>query len=303
MDLIAALRAFSRVAESGSFSAVAREMGTTQPAISRQVASLEDHLGVRLLHRTTRSLTLTEDGRDLLDHATRLLDAIEETVASVGRRRASPSGLVRLGAPVAFGRLYIAPRIGRLLDRYPDLRIDLSLSDGMADLVHEGLDVAVRIGETPDSALVARRIGVTGRVCVASVEYIALHGEPAHPNDLAQHQCILYVRRDTAEWSFEGPDGPLSVQVHGRFRTDSGEAIRQAVLAGIGIGIAPAWMFRDALLEGTVKELFPEWKSPLAPIFAVYPSRRHLAPRTRAVIDFLVEEFRLDPMISAYGQT
>lgn len=303
MDLIAALRAFSRVAESGSFSAVAREMGTTQPAVSRQIAALEDYLGVRLLHRTTRSLALTEDGRDLLAHATRVLEAVEETEAAVGRGRASPGGLVRIGASVSFGRLYIAPRIGTLLDRYPDLRIELSLNDGIVDLVHDGLDMAVRVGDVPDSALVARRIGVVRRICVASREYLDRHGRPTRPADLTEHNCIVMVRRGGADWAFDGPEGPEHVHVTGRFQTDSGEAVRQVVLAGLGIALTPAWLLRDALVAGTVEELLPDWRAPLSPIHAVYPTRRYLAPRTRAVIDFLVEEFRLDPVISAYGQT
>jgi DNA-binding transcriptional LysR family regulator len=302
MDLIAALRAFSRVAESGSFSAVARESGTTQPAISRQIAALEDHLGVRLLHRTTRSLALTEDGRDLLTHANRVLEAVDETVSSVGRGRASPSGLVRIGAAVSFGRLYIAPRVGRLLDRYPDLRLELLLADGLTDLVHEGLDVAVRIGDPPDSGLVARRIAAADITCVASRDYLERRGRPERPEDIAQHDCVIFTRRGGTEWVFHGPDGDVRVPVSGRFRTDSAEAVRQAVLAGLGIALMASWLFRDALLDGTAEELLPAWRPPPTPINAVYPSRRYLAPRTRAVIDFLVEEFRLDPLISAYGQ-
>jgi DNA-binding transcriptional LysR family regulator len=196
MDLLTAFHAFSRVAESGSFSAVAREMGTTQPAISRQIAALERHLGVRLLHRSTRALALTEDGRDLLVHAARVLEAVEEAEGAIGRRRASPAGLVRLGCSVAFGRLFIAPRMRALLDRHPELSIDLALSDGMQDLVSEGLDIAVRIGEVDDTTLVARRIGTTNRLVLASAEYL--------------ERC--------------------------------GEAMREAVLAGLGIGFLPAWV-------------------------------------------------------------
>jgi DNA-binding transcriptional LysR family regulator len=303
MDLIAAFRAFSRVAESGSFSAVARETNTTQPAVSRQIAALEDHLGVRLLHRTTRSLALTEDGRDLLGHANRVLEAVEETVSSVGRGRASPSGLVRIGSTVSFGRLYIAPRVGTLLARYPDMRVELDLSDSVTDLVHEGLDMAVRIGEAPDSGLVARRIAVADMACVAARDYLERRGRPERPEDVSTHECVIFTRRGGNEWVFHGPEGQVRVPVSGRFRTDSAEAVRQAVIAGVGIALGASWLFRDALLAGEVEELLPAWRPPPTPIHAVYPSRRYLAPRTRAVIDFLVEEFRLDPVISAYGQT
>jgi DNA-binding transcriptional LysR family regulator len=303
MDLLTAFHAFSRVAESGSFSAVAREMGTTQPAISRQIAALEQHLGVRLLHRSTRALALTEDGRDLLVHAARVLEAVEEAEGAIGRRRASPAGLVRLGCSVAFGRLFIAPRMRALLDRHPELSIDLALSDGMQDLVSEGLDLAVRIGEVDDTALVARRIGTTDRLVLASAEYLERCGEPKHPTDLASHTCVIFNRvASPLDWQFTGPGGPVTVHVGGRFQSNSGEAMREAVLAGLGIGFLPAWVFRAELVSGAVRPLLSEWQSPRTPIHAVYPSRRHLAPRTRAVIDFLVDEFRLDPVVSTYGE-
>ncbi len=304
MDLLAALHAFSRVAESGSFSAVAREMGTTQPAVSRQVAALEEHLGARLLHRSTRALALTEDGKDLLAHATRVLEAVEEAQAAIGHRRSSPAGLVRLGCSVGFGRLFIAPRMRTLLERHPELSIDLALSDGIQDLVSEGLDLAVRIGETDDTALVARRIGSTDRLVLASAEYLERCGEPQHPTELANHTCVIFNRfASPLDWQFTGPDGSLTVHVSGRFQSNSGEAMREAVLAGLGICYLPAWVFRAELVSGEVRPVLRDWHSARTPIHAVYPSRRYLAPRTRAVIDFLVDEFRVDPIISTYGET
>ena len=302
MDLLAALHAFTRVAESGSFSAVAREMGTTQPAVSRQVAALEDHLGARLLQRTTRSLTLTEDGRDLLGHAARVLEAVSEAEAAIGRGRAEPVGLVRIGSSVAFGRLYLAPRMGILLDRHPQLQVELSLTDAVVDLVHDGLDMSVRVGEVADQTLIARRIGSAVRQVVASADYLARRGEPQHPSELVDHECIIFTRRANAvDWRFDGPDGACTVRVSGRFRSDSGEAVREAVLAGIGISVLPAWLFPRAIVSGAVRPILTAWASPSAPIQAVYPSRRHLAPRTRAVIDFLVEQFSADPVISPSG--
>jgi len=303
MDLLTAFRTFARVAESGSFSAVAREMGATQPAISRQVAALEEHLSVRLIQRTTRSLTLTEDGRDLLAHVHRVLDAVEEAEAAVGSRRGAPAGLVRLTAPATFGRRYIAPRIGALLALYPELSVELSLNDGPVDLVAEGLDLAIRIGEVEDASLVARRVGSTSRAVIASRDYLQQHGEPAHPDDLANHPCIIFLRyADPLIWRFAGPQGAAEVRISGRFRTDSGEAVREGILAGLGIGLLPAWILREELKTGAVKTILRKWQPPRSPIHAVYPSRRHLAPRTRAVIDFLVDEFRLDPVITTYGE-
>ncbi len=304
MDLIAAFRVYVRVAEARSFSAVARELGTTQPAISRQVAALEEHLGARLIQRTTRSLALTEDGRDLLGHARRVLDTVEEAEAAVGRRHSMPGGLVRLGASNMFGRLYVAPRMSRLLERYPELSIDLRMSDATVDLVAEGLDLAVRVGAVQDSSLVARKIGSSRRIVVATEACIEAHGEPQHPADLERMPCIVFTGASTPNaWVFEGEEGQITVPVGGRFRSDNGEAVREAVLAGLGFALLPTWYFGVEVTSGALRPVLSDWHPPATPISAVYPSRRNLAPRTRAVIDFLVDEFRLDPAISAYGET
>ncbi len=303
MDLLAAFRVYVRVAEAGSFSAVARETGATQPAVSRQIAALEEHLGARLIQRTTRSLALTEDGRDLLGHARRVLDTVEEAEGAVGRRHALPGGLVRLATTSTFGRLYIVPRIPRLLERYPELAIDLRMADTMSDLIAEGIDLAIRVTAVQDSSLVARKVGSSHRVAVASAACLAAHGEPRHPSDLANLPCIIFTGSQSPnDWRFEGPDGPCSVSVGGRFRTDSGEAVREALLAGLGFAVLPTWFFGTELTDGRLQPVLTGWEPPSTPISAVYPSRRNLAPRTRAVIDFLVDEFRLDPIISDYGE-
>lgn len=303
MDLLAAFRVFVRVAEAGSFSAVAREVGATQPAVSRQVAALEEHLGARLIQRTTRSLTLTEDGRDLLGHAQRVLDCVEEAEAAVGRRQSAPAGLVRLATPASFGRLYVAPRMRRLLDRYPELSVEMHMSDTVSDLVADGIDLAIRGGAVAEASLIARRIGSSARYVVASADYLDRHGEPSHPHDLAQHSCIVFLNgANPHEWSFNGPDGAVTVPVSGRFRTDSSEAMREAVVAGVGVALFSAWAFGEELASGQVRAVLREFQAERVQIQAVYPSRRNLAPRTRAVIDFLVDEFRLDPAISSYGE-
>jgi DNA-binding transcriptional LysR family regulator len=304
MDILAAFRTFIRIAETGSFSAVAREVGATQPAISRQLAALEDHLGVRLLQRSTRSLRLTEDGTDLLTHARLVVEAVEETEAAIGRRRTSPSGLVRLGSPAIFGRIYIAPRIGALLARYPDISVDLTLSDEVQDMVQGGLDLSIRVGPVVDATLVARRVGSTGSVAVASPDYVSQHGMPAHPSELSAHECVLFTRLSSPEtWNFESPEGAVQVNVSGRLRTNNIEAVMEAALAGVGVALLPTWMLRDDVRSGRLTALLPSWRPVRRAISVVYPSRRFLAPRTRAVIDFLVDEFRLDPMISAYGES
>ena len=304
MDLLVALRTFVRVAEAGSFSAVAREMGATQPAVSRQIGALEQHLAARLIQRTTRSLTLTEDGRDLLDHARRVLECVEAAETAVGRRQGAPSGLVRIATPSTFGRLYVAPLMRRLLDRYPDLSIDLHMSDSTTDMIAGGIDLAIRGGVIHEASLVARQIGSSARFVLASSDYLERNGTPVHPNDLARHSCIAFTQTALPnEWRFDGPGGSVAVTVAGRFRSDSSEAIRAAVLAGVGLALTPSWVFGAELATGRVRAVLQPYHAEQVPIHAVYPSRRHLAPRTRAVIDFLLDEFRLDPAISTYGQS
>ena len=303
MDLLAALRIFTRIAETGSFSSVAREMGATQPAVSRQIAALEAHLGARLFQRSTRSLTLTEDGRELLGHARGVIEAVEATEAAIGRRRVSPSGLVRLGCPGVFGRMYVAPRLHLLLARYPDLSVDLSMADQVVDMVQEGLDLSIRVGEVQDASLVARRIGSTTAIAVASEAYLARMGEPMHPTDLERHECIIFSRFPSPEtWNFEGADGKFAVPISGRMRTNGIEAVIEAALAGVGVALVPMWMMQGDMMGTRLRQILQAWRPPRRPISVVYPSRRFLAPRTRAVIDFLVDEFRLDPLISAYGE-
>lgn len=310
MDFLIACRIFIRVAETGSFSAVARESGTTQPAVSRQVAALEEHLQTRLVQRSTRSLTLTEDGHDFLGHARAVTEAAEQAEAAVGQRRGGVSGVVRLGSPPAFGRLFVAPRLGALLARHPQLSVELELTDDRVDMVQTRLDLSLRVGPALDPTLVARRVGSSVHVVVASPDYLESHGEPTRPEDLAGHDCVIFTRMpDPQSWDFLHPGGEgverreVRVPVAGRIRTDSIEAAMAVAMAGSGIAKVPAWMLREALRAGRLRKLLTEWQPERRPVSLVYPSRRFLAPRTRAVIDFIVEEFRLDPAISAYGES
>ena len=190
MDLISGMRLFARVVETGGFSAVARETGTSQPTISRTVAALEAHLGVRLLNRSSRAVTLTDDGRQFYGLASSALEAVAEAEGCVGRRRGHPSGLLRLGTPVAFGRLHVAPRMPAFLERHPEVEVELVMNDAFVDLVGEGLDLAIRVGELADPALIARRIGTTRRVTVAAASYLDRRGIPEVPEDLSAHDCL-----------------------------------------------------------------------------------------------------------------
>ena len=302
MDVLAGMKLFARVVETGGFSAVAREQGGTQPTVSRTIAALEAHLGVRLLNRSSRAVTLTDDGRQFYGLATRALEAVAEAETGVGRRRGLPSGLLRLGTPVAFGRLHVAPRMPAFLDRYPQVDVELAMSDGFVDLVEAGLDLAIRVGDLSDPSLIARRIGTTRRVTVASSAYLARRGRPMVPADLARHDCILYTRLATGNrWHFAGRDGPIAVDVSGRFRADNSEAVRTAVLGGVGIAVVPVWLFPEEIVGSQVNILLEEYEPRQLPIHAVYPSRRQLAAKVRAMIDFLAAEFEISPLLSAYG--
>jgi DNA-binding transcriptional LysR family regulator len=302
MDLFVVMRTFVRVAEAQSFTEVARETGATQSSVSKQIAALEHHLGARLFNRTTRSLTLTEVGRSYYEHCSEVLDSVTQATALIGRGRIAPTGLVRVGTPVGFGRLHVASRIRRLLDKYPALRVELVMSDGFVDLVEEGLDVAIRVGEIRDQSLVARRIGITRRVTVGSAEYFARHGEPRSPEDLTHHNCIVYTYLATGhEWHFVGPQGPVSVRVRGNFLANNSEAVREAVAAGVGIAVTPIWLFRDEITSGLVRAVLPDCEPKRLPIHAVYPSRRFVPTKVRVLVDFLADEFSLDPHISTDG--
>jgi DNA-binding transcriptional LysR family regulator len=300
-DLLSLFRTFVRTVEAGSFTAVARDLRSSQPTVSRQIALLEERLGCRLLHRTTRALTPTDDGRVLYEQAQRALEAVEEAVSAVGRRRAGPAGRLRLGCAVVFGRLHLIPRLHRFLERHPAVEVDLAMSDAFVPLVEQGIDLAVRIGEPSDPGLVARRIGLSRRVVVATPGYLARRGTPHHPDQLAGHDCVVYEGlAGGAVWSFEGPAGHCAVPIRGRFRVDNSEGVRAAVLAGLGIGYVPAWHFVEQEIDrGLLVPLLEGFTPPPAPISAVYPSRRLLASKVRAMIDFLIEELSSDPVCGA----
>jgi DNA-binding transcriptional LysR family regulator len=301
MDVLAAMRVFVRVAEAGGFTAVAREARTSQPTVSRIVASLEDHLGARLLNRSTRAISLTDDGRQFYALARHALEVVAEAESAVGERRTRAIGRLRLATPVALGRLHVVPRIKPFLTANPEVEVELLMSDDFVDLVGEGIDLSVRSGEIVDPGLVARRIGTTRRVAVASRRYLEERGEPAHPAELTAHDCIVYTPLATGnEWPFAGPDGEIVVRVRGRYLVDNSEGVREGVLAGLGVGLIPIWLFNgDEISSGAVNIILRDFEPISLPIHAVYPSRRLLPAKVRAMIEFLAAEFSLDPLLSA----
>jgi len=287
MDLLRSLGTFVRVAEAGSLSAVAREAGTSHAATSRVISQLEDHFGVRLLHRTTRRLSLTEDGQDLLGHARQLLATQEEMEAALGRQSASPAGRVRVGIPPTAASL-IVPRLPAFLEKYPELSVELVVADRFGDLVEDRLDLALVRGRPADSSVVARAIGTFSRVLVASPVYLERQGAPQHPNDLVNHVCIIHeTGTDSSRWTFATPDGPVDVHVTGSFHSDNSEVVHIAALSGLGIALMREPQVADDIRAARLYRVLPDHVSGPDQLFIVFPSRRHLAPRTRVMIEFL----------------
>jgi DNA-binding transcriptional LysR family regulator len=292
MDLINGLQIFIRVVETGSFSAVARESNASQSAVTRQVAQLEDHFGVRLFHRTTRKLSLTDDGQDLVNRARHLLEEAEDLEDTFGKDGGSPTGMVRIGIPMGAAILLVAD-FTTLLANHPGLAVELVVSEHADDLVAERLDLAVRFGESADTSLVSRTLMTIGSTAVAAPAYLERHGAPEHPSDLLKHTCIIHDNGPgSTHWAFTGPDGAVDVEVGGAFRSNSNLVVRQATLAGYGIALLGDPLTLPEIRAGRLYRLLPNFTARRRPTFIVYPSRRHLAHRTRVVIDFLVEQFR-----------
>lgn len=289
LDLIACIKSFVRTVETGSFSAVARELQTTQPTISKQIAALEEHLDVQLLLRSTRKVSVTDEGMRFYEHCQQVLGALSEAESSVGKRQA-PSGILRVNCAVAFGQLQIIPRLKRFLDRYPSIKVDLTLSDHFVDLVEEGLDLVVRIGHFVDPNTLSQRIGVSRFVTVASTAYLETFGEPQIPEDLLQHNCIVYTRQTTGNnWRFRSG----SVAVNGNLQVNNTMGLREAVLAGIGIGTSPIWAFSAELQNQSVKVILRDYEPEPLPIYSVYRRGRFQTAKIQCFTNFLVDEFNV----------
>lgn len=294
MDKLQAMRSFVRVVEAGSFSAVAGEANTTQSAISKQVAALERELGARLLTRTTRSLALTEEGARYFEQARRLVAEIAEAESVVRAGEQELTGWLRVAASVGFGRLKLMPLVQAFLAEHPAVRIDLRLSDGFVDLIEEGIDVAVRLGQLTDSRLVARRIGTSSRWLIAHRSYLRHlpkgRKPPTSPGDLAQHNCLVYTELPWRNaWTLTAGPGATepagtsrAIRVSGNLQTNSSEVIRASVLAGMGIAFSPTWLFEDELAKGEVVHLLPDWEAAAIPIHLVSPPERRQSAKVKA---------------------
>ncbi|MEG3849367.1 LysR family transcriptional regulator [Microcoleus sp. herbarium19] len=295
------MQSFVRAIELNSFSAAAREQQTTQPTISKQIAALEKYLGVQLLTRSTTHLSLTEEGRTYYKYCQQILETVAEAEASLtGKERAT--GVLRLGCPVLFGQMQIVPRLKAFMTRYPDVKIDLMMADRFVDIIEDGLDLSIRIGNRLDSSSIGDRIGTTRRVTVATTGYFDRAGEPKKPDDLVDHDCIVYTHLSTGnEWHFQGTDGTIQVRVGGSFQTNSSVAIRAAVLSGLGIAVAPVWMFGDEIYRGDLKVVLQDYQPTPLQIQAVYRRSRFYPAKISCFINFLAAEFKLDPWVSDYG--
>jgi DNA-binding transcriptional LysR family regulator len=292
MDRFQEMKVFSAVVEAGSFTGASDVLDMSKAAVSRYVAELEERLGVRLLHRTTRKLSPTTEGEIFHARCRELLDNLDEAEAEITSRSGEASGLLKVNVPVTFGLMHLAPLWPALLARHPQLALDITLSDRVADLVEEGFDLAVRIGQLPASSLISRKLASTRMVLCASPDYLQRRGEPAHPDQLLQHDVISYSLFSSGEnWSFTGPDGQVAVKVAPRVRTNSGDTCRAAALQHQGVVLQPTFIVGADLVQGTLREIMPGYRSIELGVYAVYPTRKFVSPKVRLLIDFLVEAF------------
>jgi LysR family transcriptional regulator for bpeEF and oprC len=293
MDKFDAMQVFVRVAEKGSFSAVAKERGVGQPAVSKQISALEDELGTELIHRTSRSIALTEAGRDFYESASRILDDFENATSRIGRGQTSPKGLLRVIVPPTFARLHMVSKLAAFFAAYPDLAVELAASESPASIIEDGFDLAIHSGDLPDSTLVARRFAQTLIILVATPQYLTRHGGPESPQDLNIHRAVVLLERGSVKpWSFGSAPDATHIIPKGVFRTSDIEQMRMGVLEHLGIAQAPAWLFAAELREGTVLRLLTPFERTV-PIFAVRPASRRLSTKVRVFIEHLEKTFAL----------
>lgn len=282
---------FARVCATRNLSAAGREFGLSPAASSARLAQLERKLGARLLHRTTRQITLTQDGEAFLQEALTLLQAAEQAAASVGRASQRPEGLLRVAASASFGRQHLAPAIAPFLRQFPGIRLDLRLSDHVIDMTEHGIDVAVRIGALKDSALIAKKLAPNRVVLCATPAYLAAHGTPRTPQDLLQHECLAL--NGLSPWRFRNDAGDtITVRIGGRLSSDNGEVLRDAALDGLGISMQSTWSVAEHLKSGRLVAVLKDFPPATEiAVWAVYLNRNFLPPRTQAFIDYFSERF------------
>ena len=290
MEGFGAIPVFVAVVENGGFSAAARTLGISKSAVSKRINQLEAHLGVRLLHRTTRKLSLTEAGERYFEHAAQALTAAGQAEDAVTELQGEPQGNLKISSPMSFGRLHVAPLIPKLLQRHPKLQIDLVMDDRKVDLVAGGFDVAIRAGNLPASTLIARKLAPVRQVLCASPDYIDRYDRPGTPAELSSHNCLLYsYSSDANEWTLIGEGGPETVTVSGSYQVNNSEALLEALREGIGIGRLPTFVAGPDLKTGRLVKLFESYSLPDFTLYAVFPERQYLPAKVRAFLDFAIE--------------
>ena len=292
MDVMHSMAIFRRVVEAENFSAVARETNMSQSTVSKHIAALEERLGTKLLNRSTRSIKLTEAGKEYYHHCIRILNDFQEAEASVGKGKIKPTGTLRISTSAAFGRNCMLPSLQEFFDAFPDIDIDLLFNDDYVDLVKEGIDLAIRIGPLADSTLIARKIGTTPRVVVASPDYLVKHGRPKKPGDLIRHNCLFYSLKKTPDlWYFNSTqEGEETVKVSGRFKASSPDAVCDATVQGLGISVLCEWYAREQIESGRLKVILQDYKPTPYDIHAVYPERRFVPQKVKQMIEFLADK-------------
>jgi len=293
LSSVADMQVFAQVVAAGSMSSAARTLGVSPGAVSKIIGRMEERLGLRLFHRTTRQLVLTDAGSGLFDRVEAILAAVDEAEDFVAGGVGQARGTLRVSAPTSFGRLHVAPHLGPFLAAHPDLSIDLQLNDAFIDIVQQGFDLAIRIAELGDSTLVARKLAPNHRLLVATPDYLAAAGMPATPSELEGHALLNHTGEP---WRLDGPEGPAVVHTNARLRTNSSEVVREAVLAGQGIALRSTWDVGADIQSGRLRVIMPQWRtSRRIAVYAVYPSRRHLAPKVRMFIDHFAQVYGSAP--------
>ncbi len=288
MDKFLEMKTFAAVVDGGSFVSAADTLDMSKPAVSRHVAELEQRLGVRLLQRTTRKLSLTDEGRVFYGRCKAVLADVEVAEDEITAKSIAVKGLIKINVPVSYGLLVLAPLWADFMSQYPDVELDITLSDRIVDLVEEGYDMAVRIAQLSNSSLVSRQLASTRTVLCASPAYLKKHGKPKHPSELTEHAVLSYSLLATGDqWNFEGPQGSVSVIVKPIMRTNSGDTCIAAARKHKGVVLQPCFMVNGHLQSGALVELMPSYRSIEFGIFAVYPTRQYVAPKVRALLEFL----------------
>ncbi len=296
MQGLSEIAIFAAVVETHSFSRAAEALGISKSAVSKRVTGLEKRLGVRLLHRTTRRLSLTEAGRHFFANATKALHYVNAAEDAATGLQKEPKGQLRIHVPMSFGRLHVAPLIPAFLCRYPQLQVDLVMGDRVIDLVDAGYDVALRTGNPPDSTMITRKLAPLRSVICATPGYIKLNSAPKKPTDLQQHNCILFSQSDNADiWQFKGTERNEEIQISSSYRVNNGEAVCQALLQGLGIGRLPTFIAGPMVASGQLVQLLSTFEMPAKTLYAAFPERQYMPAKLRAFLDFAVAELGQHP--------